>query len=437
MRAVRAAILGLAALLFALPAFAQSTATPVVPGALQTGICPPGQTTCFIPSTPLSPAQTLSLTFAAVGSPGTLSGTTTSSNIALPANGAVVEVANGGSVGVYINLGIGSSLTASTANLYIPAGQTVFLYVGQNTYIAGITPTSTATVTVTVGNLAPPGSGGGSSNVVTTAGSVTNATIVGPLGTQAIAAAVAVNPATGSAFTVVQPAAANLNAQVVGDSASGAADSGSNPVKVGGVYLTTLPTLTTGQRANAGMDVNGNILVSPTGVAVALADGQSNNGVLTRKGTGAGAAGILENAGGAFNGTGWDRIRTIQGADGTGLGIQGVAEAPHSTNGTTGSATSAVASSLVLKASSGNLYSVNVTTGATAGFVMFFNATAAPADGAVTPVYCSVLAANSSFNMANTAIPALFGTGIVVVFSSTGCFTKAASATAFISGQFQ
>jgi len=101
--------------------------------------------------------------------------------------------------------------------------------------------------------------------------------------------------------------------------------------------------------------------------------------------------------------------------------------------------TSAVASSLVLKASAGNLYSVTLTTGATAGLLMVFNATSAPADGAVTPVYCVDVAATST--VAINFIPgppAQFATGITAVFSSgTNCFNKTASATAFISGMVQ
>lgn len=46
--------------------------------------------------------------------------------------------------------------------------------------------------------------------------------------------------------------------QVQGTSASGAADDGSNPVKVGGVYRATQPTLTSGQRADLQVDAIGN-----------------------------------------------------------------------------------------------------------------------------------------------------------------------------------
>src|SRR6266571_2131651 len=51
---------------------------------------------------------------------------------------------------------------------------------------------------------------------------------------------------SGSTIAVTQATASNLNAQVVGPAASGATQSG-NPVKVGGVYNSTQPTVTTGQ----------------------------------------------------------------------------------------------------------------------------------------------------------------------------------------------
>lgn len=109
---------------------------------------------------------------------------------------------------------------------------------------------------------------------------------------------------------------------------------------------------------------------------------------------------------------------------------------PDITSGITPVVSSAAEGSHVLKASSGNLYSLYVTTGATAGFLMTFNATAAPADGAVTPVECVAVAANQTTAASfNSGPPDAYSTGIVAVFSSTGCFTKTVSATAFFKGR--
>jgi hypothetical protein len=90
-------------------------------------------------------------------------------------------------------------------------------------------------------------------------------------------------------------------------------------------------------------------------------------------------------------------------------------------------------SSHVFKASAGNLYAYQVTTGAVAGFIMIFNATSAPADGAVAPVKCVTVAANSTVGVSMSP-PEAFATGITAVFSTTGCFVKTASATAVFSG---
>lgn len=57
-----------------------------------------------------------------------------------------------------------------------------------------------------------------------------------------------------------------------GNVASGATDSG-NPVKVGGVYNSTLPTVTTGQRVDLQADRNGNMRAKMVGTAYAGADG--------------------------------------------------------------------------------------------------------------------------------------------------------------------
>lgn len=101
-------------------------------------------------------------------------------------------------------------------------------------------------------------------------------------------------------------------------------------------------------------------------------------------------------------------------------------------------ASTALESNHVLKASAGTFYSVTVTTGVTAGYVMVFNATSAPADGAVTPLFVSAAPANSTTSLSMNGSPgATFSTGIVVVFSTTGPLTKTASATAAFTGMVQ
>lgn len=84
-----------------------------------------------------------------------------------------------------------------------------------------------------------------------------------PAGTNVLGALVAnqsVNVAQIAGTNTVTAGVSGLQA-VGGNAASGAADAG-NPVKVGGLFTTTPPTLTTGQRGNFLVDVNGRQIIS-------------------------------------------------------------------------------------------------------------------------------------------------------------------------------
>lgn len=120
----------------------------------------------------------------------------------------------------------------------------------------------------------------------------------------------------------------------------------------------------------------------------------------------------------------------------TSQGIMYVAASP-TTGASAAAATAATtvaAGSLVLKASAGNLYGVSICTGGSAGYLMVFNATSAPADGTVTPAKVYVIAANASAEYRFNP-PLRLSTGCTLVFSTTGPFTKTISATAFLSGE--
>lgn len=102
---------------------------------------------------------------------------------------------------------------------------------------------------------------------------------------------------------------------VVGNVASGATDSG-NPVKVGGVYNTTPPTLTNGQRGDAQLLVDGSTRSAMVGGPQAPSDTMTNSGfaapfVSTTQGTSNGLVTALM----GYNGTNWSRIR-LTGASG-------------------------------------------------------------------------------------------------------------------------
>lgn len=97
--------------------------------------------------------------------------------------------------------------------------------------------------------------------------------------------------------------------------------------------------------------------------------------------------------------------------------------------------------SLVIKATPGLVYAVYATNEtSTAGKLMLFNATAEPADGAVTPLACVTLPASGSVSMNYVpSPPARFTTGITAVASSAAtCFTKTTGTiTAFFSAIIQ
>lgn len=96
--------------------------------------------------------------------------------------------------------------------------------------------------------------------------------------------------------------------------------------------------------------------------------------------------------------------------------------------------TTSAAASLVLWSGPGVLHAVNASAGATPGYLMLFDDTSEPADGTVEPVKCWFIDADESLDKF-FPVPLRFMTGIVAVFSSTGPYTKTASATAFLSGE--
>jgi hypothetical protein len=110
-------------------------------------------------------------------------------------------------------------------------------------------------------------------------------------------------------------------------------------------------------------------------------------------------------------------------------------------SGATHVQTSALAANLVVKASPGNLYDFEVAADATlsgaAWWIMIYDATSAPADGAVTPAKCYAMTAGATTLTAAFPTPTAFTAGITIGVSTTGCFTKTASTHAFIGAGFQ
>lgn len=227
---------------------------------------------------------------------------------------------------------------------------------------------------------------------------------------------------TGAATSAKQPALGTLGTPST-DVLTVQGGASMTPFQIGGITPGTVAG------ASNGFPIT---LYSVAG-AIAAYQGNSTDGLATSS---AATKLTIDSLNYIFNGTSIDRKRSIQGADQTGLGITAVATSPNSNINTsiTPIISTSVESSHILKASAGNMYRVRITSGAVAGFLMLFNATSAPSDGAVTPQSCSIVPANSTVEIDHGGIPDRFAIGITAVFSSTGCFTKTASATAMIEG---
>jgi len=182
-----------------------------------------------------------------------------------------------------------------------------------------------------------------------------------------------IDTGTPGTFAITAPLPAGTNvlgaANVAGTAA--AATTATNPVVAGCVYTATSPAYATGQQANLRCNTNGAL--------------------------------ITENY--PATGANYGVAPTVSGA---------------------------VTAGFAAKSSSGNVYHLDVVAGATALYIMLLNATSVPADGAVTPLWCMPIAANSGFHQTFNP-PLYFFTGVTAVASTTGCYNKTASATAFLS----
>lgn len=117
---------------------------------------------------------------------------------------------------------------------------------------------------------------------------------------------------------------------VTGNVASGATDSG-NPVKVGGPFLTASPTVTNGQRVDWQFSANGDGSVAVQGTSLAPGDGNSNTALLLANKSGT-AVKVL-NWAQVYNGTTWDKQRSVGVGDAGSTGI--TAAGQYIFNGTT------------------------------------------------------------------------------------------------------
>lgn len=186
---------------------------------------------------------------------------TTASAASLLPSGPSVVIYNPGAQAAYIKFGQANTVVATTADDVVPAGGGCGFFIGANTYIAALTSTSTTTLNLSGGSGMAPGCWGGSGSG---AGGSTNATIVGPLGTNTIANSAAVTPATSSVWP------SSLTAQTPEAPAAATAITG---LQLGGTYngVPPAPALTTGQQGAVPIDQNGALNVGFDGATFAPA----------------------------------------------------------------------------------------------------------------------------------------------------------------------
>ena len=143
---------------------------------------------------------------------------------------------------------------------------------------------------------------------------------------------VVIGDPTTAANVAIVDASGRILSVVEGNVANDAVDSG-NPVKIGGVASSAaLPAVAAGDRVNAWFDLEGRLVVSAR-----VADQSGLGGLLTIFTDGADGVSnandplLTAALGSVYNGTSWDRTRSIGGlpAADANTGIQAVATVPH------------------------------------------------------------------------------------------------------------
>lgn len=215
-----------------------------------------------------------------------------------------------------------------------------------------------------------------------------------------------------------------------GNVASGAADS-ANPVKVGGVYNSSAPTLTNGNRGDLQLDANGNLKVNLTVGGLA---GFQDNAAFTPNTTqglaimaevdDTGTTAVSENNAGALRMTAQRSLhvaaRDSSGADATDTSAAAIKVVPSaSINGgaTPGRLISAASNNATsVKGSAGTVYYIHATNNHATNwaYLKLYNKASAPTVGSDTPVQVFGIPPATGFNVPLGPNGAKFTTGIAL-----------------------
>lgn len=184
---------------------------------------------------------------------------------------------------------------------------------------------------------------------------------------------------------------------VVGNVASGSADSG-NPVKVGGVYnATTPPTLTTGQRGDLQLGSRGSLRVQ-----IALPDNTVQQSAQAAAGDAfSNTINALNSAafGYVFNGTTWDRDKKA-------TTTARIVSSAATTNATS------------VKASAGAVHGFTANnTAASVKYLKFYNKASAPTVGTDTPIWTEALQPSNVPTRFHFPKTLYFSTGIAIALT--------------------
>lgn len=262
----------------------------------------------------------------------TLSVTTTSARVALGSAGPTAFIVNTGANVAYVVFGNSSVLATTTLGHPIPSGWGITFDIGSATYIAAITASSTASLTISTGTGNPSLAASGSAS---STGEAVNLTSVGG------------------------------NLLVADDSAAGT----TAPVPGGGIYQVTMPTYSDLDRTQFQFTTRG-LLKTLTSFIAGNANGSdglanSNQAQLNDSATLVNAGLFLPVWNYFFNGTTWDRVRS-----GGVTGMAGVT--PQATPSGAASFLNIAAgqATTTVKSGAGTLYAIILNSAATATSTM-------------------------------------------------------------------